>query len=348
MRRAEQRARFHQLLNAPTDEAAPDFVVPANLQESRQRASGSVQVSLPRPITPGPAWGELSAEEVLKSVPWLSKGARKLFHLLHLLAVAAAQGRRYPVIPSSQCLPHAPAPAGCRPPVHPRHLRRLAQELEHAGLIDGGAHASKVRTKLGTHRHLWDGSIWAVKLRPSTCNVYLSPDDWRHEWRDFQADLKTGRTAEKIMSYLNTCEGLERQEHVLKIWAVNPNAKIDFVVFRADISNRRENEPPGHGLRPAPDRRTERLEARRSHRKRGLDHRARPGRQSQPKILVWAAVGGHPERLLRGVLSPVAAIAGGCAGVQRAEEPRRAVRGPPEIVLMNDSISTVLGGSFER
>ncbi|CAM3754722.1 hypothetical protein DEFR109230_10995 [Deinococcus frigens] len=28
------------------------------------------------------------------------------------------------------------------------------------------------------------------------------------------------------MSYLNTCEGLARQEHVLKQWAVNPNAKF--------------------------------------------------------------------------------------------------------------------------
>ncbi|MFC6667792.1 hypothetical protein ACFP9V_23855 [Deinococcus radiopugnans] len=225
-RRAEQRARFHQLVTAPTDEAAPDFVMPANLQESRQRASGEVQVTLPHPVAAGPAWGELSAEEVLKSVPWLSKGARKLFLVLHMLAVAAAQGRRYRVIPSSSAFHMPQLLLAAVLKYTPRHLRRLAQELESAGLIDGGAHASKIRTKLGSHRNLWDGSIWAVKLRPSTCNAYLSPDDWRHEWRDFQADLKTGRTAEKIMSYLKTCEGLGRQEHVLKTWAVNPNAKM--------------------------------------------------------------------------------------------------------------------------
>lgn len=225
-RRAEQRARFHQLLNAPTDEAAPDFVVPASLQEARRGSLEQVQVSLPRPVTSGPAWGELSAEEVLKSVPWLSKGACKLFRLLHLLAVAVAQGRRYPVIPSSSAFHMPQLLLAAVLKYTPRHLRRLAHELEEAGLIDGGAHASKIRTKLGTHRNLWDGSIWAVKLRPSTCHAYLSPDDWRHEWRDFQADLKTGRTAEKIMSYLKTCEGLGRQEHVLKTWAVNPNAKM--------------------------------------------------------------------------------------------------------------------------
>ncbi|MBB6018904.1 hypothetical protein [Deinococcus radiopugnans] len=225
-RRAEQRARFHQLLSAPTDEAAPDFVMPSSLSKSRQWVMEHVRVSLPRPVTSGPAWGELSAEEVLKSVPWLSKGARKLFRLLHLLAVAAAQGRRYPVIPSSSAFHMPQLLLAAVLKYTPRHLRRLAQELEDAGLVDGGAHASRIRTKLGTHRNLWDGSIWAVKLRPSTCNAYLSPDDWRHEWRDFQADLKTGRTAEKIMSYLKTCEGLGRQEHVLKTWAVNPNAKF--------------------------------------------------------------------------------------------------------------------------
>jgi hypothetical protein len=225
-RRAEQRARFHQLVTAPTDEAAPDFVPPVSLQESRQRASGAVQVTLPRPVAAGPAWGELSAEEVLKSVPWLSKGARKLFLVLHMLAVAAAQGRRYRVIPSSSAFHMPQLLLAAVLKYTPRHLRRLTQELESAGLIDGGAHASKIRTKLGSHRNLWDGSIWAVKLRPSTCNAYLSPEDWRHEWRDFQADLKTGRTAEKIMSYLKTCEDLARQEHVLKTWAVNPNAKF--------------------------------------------------------------------------------------------------------------------------
>lgn len=225
-RRAEQRARFHQLVTAPTDEAAPDFVMPTSLQESRQRASGAVQVTLPRPVAVGPAWGELSADEVLNSVPWLSKGARLVFRLLHLLAVAAAQGRHYPVIPSSSAFHMPQLLLAAVLKYTPRHLRRLTHELEEAGLIDGGAHASKVRTKLGTHRHLWDGSIWAVKLRPSTCNAYLAPEDWQHQWRDFQADLKTGRTAEKIMSYLKTCEGLERQQHVLKTWAVNPNAKF--------------------------------------------------------------------------------------------------------------------------
>jgi hypothetical protein len=225
-RRAEQRARFHQLVTAPTDEAAPDFVPPASLQESRQRASGAVQVSMPRPVAAGPAWGELSADEVLAAAPWVSKGARKVFLVLHMLAVATAQGRRYRVIPSSSAfhLPQLLLAAVLK--YTPRHLRRLTQELESAGLIDSGAHASKIRTKLGTHRHMWDGSIWAVKLRPSTCDAYLSPEDWRHEWRDFQADLMSGRTAEKIMSYLNTCEGLARKEHVLKQWAVNPNSKF--------------------------------------------------------------------------------------------------------------------------
>ncbi len=225
-RRADQRARLHQLLTAATDEAAPDFVVPESLQESRQRASSSVQVSLPRPVVDGPAWGELSAEAVLSRAPHVSKGARKLFRVLHYVAVGTCQDRRYRVIPSSSAfhLPQILVAAVLK--YTPRHIRRLANELEKAGLIDCGAHASNVRTTEGKYRHLWDGSIWAVKLRPSNCNAYLAPEDWRHEWRDFQADLMAGRTAEKLMSYLKTCKDLERQFHLVKQWAVNPNLKF--------------------------------------------------------------------------------------------------------------------------
>jgi hypothetical protein len=225
-RRADERARLHQLLSAPTDEAAPDFVPPASLQEGRQPPSGSVRVTLPRPVVPGPAWGELSADAVLDSVPWLSKGARLVFRIMHMTAVAKAQDCRYAVIPNSVAyhLPQLLLAFVAR--YTTRHLRRLTNELEQSGVIDGGAHAAKVKTGIGTTRHLWDGSIWAVKLKPSTCDAYLAPEDWRHEWRDFQADLESGRTAKKLMSYLNTCEGLARQEHVLKQWAVNPNAKM--------------------------------------------------------------------------------------------------------------------------
>ncbi len=35
-----------------------------------------------------------------------------------------------------------------------------------------------------------------------------------------------GRTAEKLMSYLKTCKDLERQFHLVKQWAVNPNLKF--------------------------------------------------------------------------------------------------------------------------
>jgi hypothetical protein len=225
-RRADQRARLHQLLNAPTDEAAPDFVPPSSLQEGRQQPSGRVCVTLPRPVVPGPAWGELSADAVLDSVPWLSKGARLVFRVMHMAAVAKAQDCRYPVIPHSVAYHLPQLLLAFVTKYTPRHFRRLTNELEKSGVIDSGAHAAKVKTRIGTTRHMWDGSIWAVKLRPSTCNAYLAPEDWQHEWRDFQADLESGRTAKKLMSYLNTCEGLARQEHVLKQWAVNPNAKF--------------------------------------------------------------------------------------------------------------------------
>lgn len=225
-RRAESRARFHQLLNAATDQAAPDFKVPSSLLEARQGISVAGKVTLSRPPVSGPAWEELSAEAVLAAAPWVSKGARRLFCLVHRVGVAAAKARRYRLVPST-CTFHLPqllAAAVLR--YATRHVRRLMTELEAAGLIDAGGHAANVTTVEGKKRRMWDGCLWAVKLKPSNSNAYLRPDDWQHEWRDFDEDLKRGRTAKKLMSYLKTYKDEERQFHLIKEWAVNPNMKI--------------------------------------------------------------------------------------------------------------------------
>ena len=200
-----------------------------------------MKVSLPRPPVSGPAWGKLSAAAVLTAAPWISKGARRLFELLHRLAVAAAQARRYRVIPSSSAFHLPQLLAAGKLGYDPRHVRRLMAELEAAGLIDAGGHAANVPTLDGQQRHLWDGTIWAVKLKPSNCDAYLSPDDWRHEWRDFGEDLKRGRTAKKLMSYLKTYKDEDRQFHLLKEWAVNPNAKFTSLSLERTFQDEQKN-----------------------------------------------------------------------------------------------------------
>lgn len=226
-RRAANRARFRELLDAPTDQAAPDFRAPASLQEARQDPLGSVRVHKPQPVSSGPAWGELSAEAVLRLYPHLSQGARKVLQVLHAVGVAAGQERGYRVIPTSVAF-HLPQVL-LAPVVGytTRHLRRLVAELEEAGAVDAGGHAANVTTRAGERRRMWDGSLWCVKLLPTNTRAYLTPEDWGHEWRDFDGDLKRGHTAQKAMSYLKTSEEKRWNLHLLQQWAVNPSQRFN-------------------------------------------------------------------------------------------------------------------------
>ncbi len=125
----------------------------------------------------------------------------------------------------------------------PRHLRRaFIPELEKAGLIDAGAHASNVTTKEGENRRMWDGSLWAVKMVPHVSAARLRPEDWRYEWRQFEADLKGGRTAKLKMSYLKTTLEPRKRLDALRQWAVNPSSNnIPLLVDRTFSDDSRED-----------------------------------------------------------------------------------------------------------
>lgn len=139
----------------------------------------------------------------------LSRGARRLWDHLHALAVDAARTRCY-VEAVRQVVYHCPAVtlAGLLD-VTPRHLYRLACELEAAGLLDCGAHAQRVGL-----RSMYDGTLWAVLMTPGGEPPRLRADDWRHQWRpDFAADVegKTGAAAE--MSELLKAEADEAEKY---------------------------------------------------------------------------------------------------------------------------------------
>lgn len=133
------------------------------------------------------------AETIAQGVK-LSKGARRLWTLLHRLAVDVARERAYTVAPT-QVTFHVPAVslAGVLE-YHADHVARLGRELERAGLLDFGGHA---QTVLG--RSMWDGCLWAVKTRREAEPPRVRGDEWRANWRpDFQADVEghTGAAAE--------------------------------------------------------------------------------------------------------------------------------------------------------
>ena len=222
-RREGSRARLAELL--ANEAAAPDFIPPTSVQEAREGAGHLCRVRLRLPKRSGPAWDDLSAEAILAASPPVSAGAQDVFKLLFIVGRLTGEERGYRVIPSTVTFHLPQLLAAGVAEYTPRHLRRLVRELERAGLIDAGAHAANVITENDEKRRMWDGSIWAVKMKPSNCDAYLTPEEWRNEWRDFDSDLKCGRTAKKLMSALKRFREKEKQIYILHLWAVNPNIK---------------------------------------------------------------------------------------------------------------------------
>jgi hypothetical protein len=164
----------------------------------------------------------------------LTKGAAKVFDLLHSLAVNAARSRGYTVRPGSVTL-HIPASlVALGVSYTSRHLRRLLPELEEVGLIACGAHASKVRDM-----SLWDGFLWSVKVSPGEGIPRLRREEWKHQWRNFAQDIEAGRTVKALLERMSSLHPEERKEAVeaaLKDASVIPGNIKYPVVCSADIS----------------------------------------------------------------------------------------------------------------
>lgn len=151
----------------------------------------------------------------------LSVGAARVFQVLHGVACDVAHARAYAVAPDIVTfhLPQSLAALGAG--YTTRHLRRLLPELVTAGLIDWGAHASKVGGM-----SLWDGCLWAIKVRAGVEVLpHLRRDEWRHEWRDFAGDIEAGNTVKAVIQAMSQLHSEERENAVksaLKTWVVNP------------------------------------------------------------------------------------------------------------------------------
>lgn len=188
--------------------------------QARMAAAPAAVVARPaEPAAPRVLASYLDHQVVTAGLP-LSRGAARLWKLLHDLAVYVGKGRGYQVAPA-QVVYHCPAVtlAGVLG-YDARHVRRLAGELERLGLLDCGGHAQQV---LG--RSMYDGTLWAVTMVPDV-TPRIRPDEWKHSWRpDFVADVegKTGALAE--MSGLLT-EGADEAE---KMGAAKRRAAISDV-----------------------------------------------------------------------------------------------------------------------
>ena len=166
----------------------------------------------PETYTVDPLARFTAADEVAgKATECLTKGARKLWAVIHGVAVRYAAYKKYSaaVTHVTFALPQSAVAAVLG--YDARHLRRLQHELEAAGLIDSGAWAASVEGK-----NLWATTLWAVKTGKGNTTPKLQPDDYRANWRDLAADFKAKNTVQRAMSGLITTK---EDEQVSKLFS---------------------------------------------------------------------------------------------------------------------------------
>lgn len=122
--------------------------------------------------------------------------------------------------------------------------------LRTVGLVACEAHMGDLRGE-----SVATGTLWAVSLQPErvlgrqAAPVRLVADDWGREWRNLNADVKTGRTVYNVLN-LKTRGVPESQEipeveiglEMLKSWAIHPalQVKTDTLTVRPAPARARE------------------------------------------------------------------------------------------------------------
>lgn len=149
-----------------------------------------------------------SAEAVQGSVR-LSRGAQRLWQLLHPLAVQLALEKGYSRKVSQVVLALPQSLSAAALGYTDRHIRSLQGELAEAGLVASAALADNVEG-----RNLWSTTLWAVKVTTAHTRPHLTPEDFTHQWRDFTHDLKTRNTVQRMIS------GLEKTKEEKKIFVL--------------------------------------------------------------------------------------------------------------------------------
>lgn len=142
----------------------------------------------------------------------LSKGAQRLWELLHFLGVQVALERKYSHKVSQVVFGLPQSLVASTLGYTDRHVRNLQVELEKAGLLASHALADQVQG-----RNLWATMLWAVKVGSRATTPRLTPDAFSHTWRNFEDDLRCRNTAHSIISGLRTLEESKRVFVLLQV-----------------------------------------------------------------------------------------------------------------------------------
>lgn len=195
----------------------------------RVRVMSTPRVELEAPSRP--SYGHADA---LLAGHILHATERRVFEVLFSLATTAAEARGYRALPS-RVIVHAPAQlVALAVGITDRHLRRVCGALERRGLLAYGGHAAASRrSRTGT---AYDGTLYAVKTRVDAVVPVIRRDDWRHVYRDLDADVDAGNTVRRVMSELPP-NYADEVETLLRRWCVTPG-KLNPVESKSDMAPR--------------------------------------------------------------------------------------------------------------
>ncbi|GAQ24009.1 replication protein [Deinococcus grandis] len=195
----------------------------------------TVRVSAPALTPEGPSRPSCAPVGELVAGLDVSAGAARVFGVLHAVAGHVAQARSYASMPDTVTLHLPQGLLAVAAGYTPRHVRNLLPELVAAGLLDWGAHAVKVKG-MG----LWGGCLFAVKVKVGEVLPRLKRDDWRHQWRNLEADIEAGHTVKAVLAAISHLPADEREsavESALKAWAVSPGNALNPVVYKGEVAH---------------------------------------------------------------------------------------------------------------
>lgn len=160
-------------------------------------------------------YASAEAVAVAAGSPKLTKGAQRLWEVLHGAAVQVAAYRGYSAAVSQVVVAVPQNGVAALMGWTVRHTHRVRAELEAAGLVAAQGWVADVH---GRHMHAL--TLWAVKSSTTSTTPRLTAEDFRAKWRDFAADLNSKNTVRHAMSSLLTLEEDSQVIDRLATWHV--------------------------------------------------------------------------------------------------------------------------------
>jgi hypothetical protein len=186
--------------------------------------------------------GEISTRLIATVQNDLPPTAYRIYSALHQVALAVARARGYhPSV--SRVTFHCPeeilaAALGINRTTIWRNLPALLER----GLVAARAHKGTLRGETKA-----TGKLWQVKLHPSRGkSARLSHEEFKHPWRDLDADVKHGRTAFKTLQE-RTQQSKELRKNSVDIellldWALPPASNSHSLILTVAPGQRTDLE----------------------------------------------------------------------------------------------------------